>query len=143
MRGSLDILIRHYGPWTTQSPTGRAHAGQAGQDPLSNALPLELADRAEDVHLQLACGRGRVDALGERDERDAEALEFIQKRDQVLEAPAEPIQSPAHQHIESPSLGVSQELIEGGATVLRPAHAAIDVLDGRPPASLDIPPELL
>ena len=45
--------------------------------------------------------------------------------------------------IEAPSLGISQELVESRATVLRPTYTAINELHGRPAPSLDIAPELL
>jgi hypothetical protein len=48
-----------------------------------NATPLKLRDRAEDVHLQLAGGCGRVDALGEAHERDADGVQLLEQRDQV------------------------------------------------------------
>jgi hypothetical protein len=63
---------------------------QARQDAFSNAFALELGDRPKDVHLQLAGGRGRVDPFGQADKRDAECLEVVEQRDQVLERPSEP-----------------------------------------------------
>ena len=51
-----------------------APALASGQpSPLRDAGPLELRDRAEDVHLQLACRCRRVDALVERHECDPNA----------------------------------------------------------------------
>jgi hypothetical protein len=49
---------------------------QPGQHPLPNPFPLKLGDRAEDMHLQLAGGRGRIDPFRQADERDAERLQF-------------------------------------------------------------------
>ena len=116
---------------------------EARQDPFSNAFPLELGNRPEDVHLQLAGWSRRVDPLGEADERDAERLQFVEQRDQVLQVATESIEPPADQHIEPPPLGVGQELVERGTTIFRPAHPAINVLDGRPAARLDLPSQLL
>ena len=56
---------------------------------------------------------------------------------------SEPIQPPADQHIEATALGVTDQIVEGGATILRPAHAAIDVLNRRPATRVDIPSKLL
>jgi hypothetical protein len=52
---------------------------QSGQHPFPNSFPLELGDGAEDVHLQLAGGRRRVDAFGEADERNPKRLQFIEQ----------------------------------------------------------------
>ena len=91
---------------------------QASQHPLSDALPLELGDRAEDVHLQLAGRRRRVDALGETDERHAERLQVLQQRDQVFQVSAKPIQPPAHDDVEPTAPSVDQELIEHRPPIL-------------------------
>jgi hypothetical protein len=100
-----------------------------------------IGDRAEDVHLQLAGGRGGVDPFGQADERYAETLQLVDQRDHVFEAPSKSIESPADQHIEPPTLGVHNELVECGATIPGPTHAAIDVLDRGPAARLDITSE--
>jgi hypothetical protein len=47
---------------------------QAGPDAFLNPRPLELGDRPEDVHLQLAGWRRGVDALGQADERNTKRL---------------------------------------------------------------------
>jgi hypothetical protein len=59
-----------------------------GADTLDDAAALELCDRPENVHLQLARRRGGVDAFAERDERDAEHLEVVEERDQMLQVAA-------------------------------------------------------
>ena len=61
----------------------------------------------------------------------------------MLEVPSEPIQAPADDDIESPPLGIRQQLIESGATVLRPTHPAINELHGGPAPGLDVAPKLL
>ena len=93
--------------------------------------------------MQLASGRRRVDAFGEADEGDAERLELLEERDQVLEIPSEPIKTPAHQHIELSPFRVSNHVIERGPAILRAADTAIGVLNGRPASGLDIAPEFL
>ena len=115
---------------------------QAGLDPFRDARALELRDRAEDVHLQLAGGCRGVDALVERHERDAERLQLLEQRDQVPEVPSEAIQSPDDQHIEAATSGVDEQAIERRPTVLRPADAAVDVLHGRPTPRGDVAPDL-
>ncbi len=73
---------------------------QPSTDPLRDPSPLELGDRGEDMHLQLARWGGRVDPLGQRDERDAQRLELVQQGHQMLQAATESIQPPTDQDIE-------------------------------------------
>jgi hypothetical protein len=95
----------------------------------------------EDVHLQVAGRRRGVDALRQTDERHAEHLEFLQQRDQMLQVASEPIEAPADDDIEPATSSISDQLIEGGASILCPAHPAIHVLDGRPASGLHVPPD--
>ncbi len=67
----------------------------AGQDPLSNALALELGDRPEDVHLELASRCRRVDPFGEADERDPQRLQLLEQGDEVLQAAPKAVEPPA------------------------------------------------
>ena len=108
---------------------------EPGPYPFDDPRSLELGDRAEDVHLELAGRRRGVDALGQTHERNAERLQLLQQRDQVLQVASESIKPPANQHVKPSTLGIGQELVESGATILRPADAAIDVLDCRPAPS--------
>jgi len=84
----------------------RLRARQAGADALHDSAPLELRDRAEDVHLEPASRRRGVDAFVQRDERDAERLQIIEQRDQVLQVAAEAIELPGDDRIEFAALGV-------------------------------------
>ena len=52
----------------------RAGSCEAGADAFRDPRPLELRDGGKNVHLQLASGRGRVNALRERHERNPEPL---------------------------------------------------------------------
>ena len=116
---------------------------QARQHPLPDPLPFELRYGSEDVHLELPRGRRRVDPFRQTHERDAERLEFVEERDQVLQVAPESIQPPAHEHVEPPPPGVRQQLVEGGAPILRPAHPFVQLLGGRPAPRLRVPPQLL
>src|SRR5437016_206362 len=60
----------------------------------------------------------------------------------MAEVPPEPIETPANEDIEPLAFGVSQQLIEGGTAILRPAHTLVGVLDSRPPSRPDVSPEL-
>jgi hypothetical protein len=61
---------------------------QPGPDPLDDTTAFEFGYGPEDVHLKTPGRRRGVDALGEADERDAERLEILEQRDQVLEVTA-------------------------------------------------------
>jgi hypothetical protein len=64
MRGSEQIGVCHTSHRPAQPPASCTHASQTGLDPLGDPRALELSDRAEDVHLELAGRCGRVDSLG-------------------------------------------------------------------------------
>jgi hypothetical protein len=113
----------------------RSGALEASQHALSDAFPLELCNRTEDVHLEFSGGRRGVDAFSQADERDSERLQVLQQSDQVLQVATEPIESPAHDDIEFPPLRVSNQRVESGAAIFRTAHSTINVLDGRPATS--------
>jgi hypothetical protein len=106
-----------------------------GPHALDDPAALELRDRAEDVHLELAGGRCGVDALAERDECDAERLQVLEQRDQVLQVAPKAIEPPAHQYVKLPAARVFDEAVEGRPGGLGPAHAVVDVLHGRVPAT--------
>jgi hypothetical protein len=94
------------------------------------------------MKLKLSCGRRAVDPLPHRDERDAERLEFIEQCNQVSQITSEPIEPPADQHIELPSSSCTQQLVEGGPTILGTADTAIDVLPGGPVTRCGVPTKL-
>src|SRR5687768_817784 len=50
----------------------------------------------------------------------------------------EPVQTPAHQHIEPTTFGILEQGIESGALVLRAAHATVHELRPGPTTSLDV-----
>jgi hypothetical protein len=58
------------------------------------------------VKLQLPRWCGAVDTLTKRDERNAEAMQFFDHRDEMPKIATKTVEPPAHQHIEPPSLGI-------------------------------------
>jgi hypothetical protein len=114
-------------------------ACESCSNPFLNPRALELGDRPEDMHLEFAGRRGGVDALGEAHKRDAERLEVLEQRDEVLQVPSEPIEAPANQYIEPAPLGLAYEHIECGPAVPRAADAAVDVFHTGPAPRLDVP----
>jgi hypothetical protein len=123
--------------------TLRSRPRQPGPNALDDTPPFEFSDGPEDLHLKSAGGRRCVDAHGEADERDAERLEILQQRDQVLQVAAKPIEPPADHDVEPAALGIGQKPIESGASVLRPAHPAVDILRCGPASRLDVSTEFL
>src|SRR5262249_2866145 len=105
------------------------------------------------VELQLAGGGSAIDAFAETDERDADRLELLEQRHQMLQIPAEPIETPAHQDVEAPPARVSHEAIAPRPSVLppghppravfslRPGHPTVDVFSSRPSTGLDVFPQ--
>ena len=115
---------------------------QPRTDPLRNPCPLELGDRGQDMHLQLARGRGGIDAFLQRDKRDPQRLELVEQRDQMLQAATESIQPPTDQDIELASLDIRENGIQGRSTLPTPRHAPINELDRGPAPNGDVAPEL-
>lgn len=95
------------------------------------------------MHLKFPRRRRRVDPLCQRHERDTQRLKVVQQGDQVLEAAAQPVEPPTNQDIDAPSLGVPDQLVEGGTLVQRAADPLVDVFARRPASSLDEPPQFL
>jgi hypothetical protein len=59
---------------------------------------------AQDVHLELAGGRGGVDPFVQADERDPQYLKFLEQRNQVTKVASEAIELPDDQRIERSEL---------------------------------------
>jgi hypothetical protein len=142
MRRPRQILIGHTVWASPKSLTVAPRPGDASVNAFSNPFPLELREGCENVKLELSSRRGAVDALAQADERHADAVQVFQHNHEMPQIPPEPIESPAHQHVEPSALGVGQELVERGATILRPAHTVVNVFDGGPATRLDLAPQL-
>ena len=78
------------------------------------------------MHLELPSRRRGVDAFAQRDEREAERLQVLEQRDQVLQVASQPIELPRHQHVELAAPRVRHEPVERRPAVGRAAHAVID-----------------
>ena len=64
-------------------------------------------------------------AAAEFQQRTGHPLEFVQECDQVLQASAEPIQTPADQHVKASAFGIADQGIKGRAFILGPADALV------------------
>src|SRR5262249_34138350 len=117
--GARQVAVADRLPRSTERLALRGASRQSCSYALNDARALELGDRCQDVHLQLAGGRRRVDAFGQADERDPERLQIVEQSDQVLETTSETIESPSYQDVEPAPLRVGEELIEPGSTIPR------------------------
>lgn len=75
--------FRYSSPRSPQTLTLRPGSLQAGPNALRNPCSLELRDSAKDVELEFAGRGGRVDALGQRDERNSQRLQLLEEQDQM------------------------------------------------------------
>ena len=58
----------------------------------------------------------------------------------MLQVPSEPIESPADDYIDLSSARCRDESVERRAPIFGPTDTSIDLLDGGPAASFDVPP---
>ena len=60
----------------------------------------------------------------------------------MFEIPPQAVEPPADQHVDPSPSGIADQAVEGGAAILGPRDAVVDVLDGRIPAPRpDVPAE--
>jgi hypothetical protein len=86
---------------------------------LLNPSAFKLGDRRQDVQLERAGWRRRVDAFGQADERDAERAQLVEHRDEVAEIATKSVQAPDDQNIEPPPPRVSHHRVECWPALLR------------------------
>ena len=84
----------------------------------------------------------RVSMPSPIDEKPARIGQRLNGGYQVSEAPAEPIELPAHHDIQPSALRVGHELVESRPAVLRTADAAVDVFSCLPVARLAVAVQL-
>jgi len=111
-------------------------------DSLPNAFALELCKAAQDAQHEPSSGAARVDAFADGREAYACISQRLDGDYQVSEAPAEPIQLPAHDDIQLSALRVRHELVESWPPVLRTADTAVDVFGWLPAARLAVAAQL-
>jgi hypothetical protein len=66
-------------------------------------------------------------------------LEFLEEDNEMTEAAAQAIETPANQYIEPTSFGVPNQRIKGRTPILRAANPAVNVLHDDPVPSCDVP----
>ena len=73
-------------------------------------VDIDLGQRAQHGEGQLAPGRGKVDVLSDRDERDAVFLEMVEGFEQPLQVAEETVDRVDDDYVEQSLLGVVEEL---------------------------------
>ena len=101
--------------------------GDLVADALGRHLAFELGEREQDVQRQPAHGRGRVEALRDRDEGHAVPIEHLDQLGEVRERAAEAVDLVDHHHVDQPILDVLQQAFQAGA-FQRPARDAAVVI---------------
>jgi len=91
MPGAQDVGGCQTCPRAAKAPPRGTNPGEASPNPLRDSRPLKLGQSREDVKLQSTCRRRAVDALAERDERDAHGLDVLQQRHEVLQIATEAV----------------------------------------------------
>ena len=86
-------------------------SGDARVNAFSNPFPLKLCEAAQDAQHEPSSGAARVDALAQGREPDPGIRECLNRVDEMGEAPAEPIQLPAHDEIELAAFGIGDPLL--------------------------------
>ena len=117
-------------------------SGDARVNAFSNPFPLKLCEAAQYAEHEPSSGAARVDALAQRREADPGIGDRLNGVDEMGEAPAEPIQLPAHDQIHLAASGICHEPVEGWSAVLRTADARIDVFGCLPATSLAVAAKL-
>ena len=89
----LDLLRVESGG-TSAFPASCPGGFEAGAGAFADQVAFELRQRTEDVEHERAAGRAGVDRLGQRAELHSPLVEYRHQIDQVLHAPAEPVELP-------------------------------------------------
>jgi hypothetical protein len=108
---------------------------EASPDALLDPAPLKLGDGAENVHLEFSGRRRGVDALGQAHEVDAESLQLVQQRNQVLQVPPEPIKAPDENDVEAAALRVADHVVQRRPAFTCAADTVVAILASDGPAA--------
>ncbi len=106
----LDIGFRSYGP--TQLLAVAPGPSEARSDPLSNDVPFQLGNRADDGEDRTAQGAAGVDVFLVTDKVDAQVAEFLQRQDQVSGGSSKPIEAPHQDHLKAALSGIVHEGVQ-------------------------------
>jgi hypothetical protein len=108
---------------------------QAPKRSFAKAVSFKLRDRPDDCHLQTTSRGGEVQPIPETDDRDAQLLEFLECGNQVPKIPADAVEAPHHDGIESAPASIAEQVIQSWPAFLRTRDAFVGVLASQRPAS--------
>src|SRR5262245_32940003 len=124
--------------WPAETFTSCPSPAQPGHNTLTDEFALEFGDRREDMKEQPATRRRGVDTLIEHDEVDAEGLELLRQRHQVVNAPREPVELDDDHGAHFSSAHVGHHGVELRPVIAGPAHPLIGILKGLPAPRLGV-----
>ena len=104
---------------TSDVPAFEAGASHAGAHPLDDQVAFQFRDRSDDDHDGPAQRAAGVDLFAERDELDAEMVEFVEDLEEVAGGAGDPVEGPDHDDIEAAVAGVAHQLVQTGPARLR------------------------
>jgi hypothetical protein len=105
---------------------GPPHAGAHSFD---DQTALQLRDRTDDDHDRPAQGPAGVDLFAEVDELDVEPDQFVQRLEEVLHRPGDPVTSPDQDDVELAAAGIPHHRVQSRPAGFRSADYVGVLLD--------------
>src|SRR5215472_13219087 len=99
-------------------------APKPGADSFCDHRPLKLGEHAKHLKHGLPARRRGVQALLMQEQINVQGMQLGQEGNKILQAAAEPIDAPSHDHVELALSGIAQKAIE-----LRPLVPALSAAD--------------
>src|SRR5712675_1042010 len=103
-----------------------------GRDLVANALgsdlAFELGEREKDIEREPAHGRGGIELLGDRYERDIMLVEQLDKLGKVCQRPGQPVDLIDHDHIDLAGPYVTKKLLQSWAVGIAAGKSPVIVL---------------
>jgi hypothetical protein len=115
-------------PWSSKLLAFFAGSIDSELHALANECALQLRHGGEDVKHHAAHGSRGVHIFRQRNEVDAESVEFVQCKDEVFDRSSKSIKSGNEDRIKLPAPGVAHQAIELRPLLLRARPAAIGIL---------------
>ena len=126
---------------TSQSLALAASSREPRVDAFPNPFALEFREAAQDAEHEPSSGATGVDALTDGREAHARIRERLDGVYQVGEAPAKPIQLPAHDNTHLPAFGIGHQPVKGWSAIFCTADTGINVFGFLPPTSVTVAAE--
>jgi len=121
---------------TTDMSAFQPGAPHAGAHPLDDQVAFKLGHHADDGDNGTAQRAARIDLLAERNELDAEMVEFVEDFEEVFYRSGDPVRSPDQNDIEAAAAGIMHQIAEPRTASLGTADA-VDIFADALPGHLD------